>query len=341
MSKWVWASAVCAIVGVGVWFAPIAINSVPVILSADESTDHSAEVLSDRVTDQEERNAFNIVNSLAIQLQNELKDRINQIEIQVGLRDFRDYLAEKYPDQSPSLFHEVIKQAFPEYADIIFEKIALMEDYEQWLLSEMKPLLAMTFEEKQIAMWAKRRELFGDDADIIWSAELAEREQRIADTQKSIELLNSAYDMEINQRLFTLKATIETNFAEQAGGKILSPAMMASTFFSLDSVQHDLSNMSLYERAQQLASIRRDLGYSESQIEKAAKQDEENELRWQIGYQYMGERQALLASLSGEELDNQLTQLRTDYFGDQASTLEKEEQQGFYRFERPRVYGRN
>ncbi|MBN3492684.1 hypothetical protein [Vibrio neptunius] len=341
MSKWVWASAVCAIAGVGAWFAPIGINTVPVVISAYNNKDNTEAQFSGQTKIQEEQEAANITDRLAIQLQKELGDRVNRIEIQVGLRDFRDYLTETYPDQSPFLFNEVIKQAFPEYADIIFEKIALMEDYEQWLLSEMKPLLTMTFEEKQIAVWAKRRELFGDDADIIWSAELAEREQRIADTQKSIELLNSAYDMEINQRLFSLKATIETNFVEHAGGKILSPAMMASTFFSLDSVQRDLSNMSSYQRAEQLASIRRDLGYSESQIEKAAKQDRDNELRWQIGYQYMGERQALLASLSGEELDSQLAQLRIDYFGEQASTLEKEEQQGFYRFERPRVYGRN
>lgn len=341
MSKWVWGSAICAIIGVGVWFTPISMFNTLTTMYENKHVYDSEKMMVAETEKPSEQSTSDIVNELAMQLQHELGERISQIEIQVGLRDFRDYLIEKYHDQNASLFHKVIRQAFPDHADIIFEKLALMENYEQWLLSEMKPLLSMSFEEKQVAIWAKRRELFGADADIIWSTELADRELRIADTQKSIELLNNAYDMEINQRLFTLKATIETNFAEQAGGKILSPAMMASTFFSLDSVQRDLERMSPYERAQQLASIRRDLGYSESQIEKAAQQDEENELRWQIGYQYMGERQALQASLSGEELESQLTQLRANYFGEQATTLEKEERQGFYRFERPRVYGRN
>lgn len=83
MSKWVWASAFVHCRG-GSLVCAIAINSVPVILSANESTVHSAEGLSDRVTGQEERNAFNIVNSLAIQLQNELKIVLIKLKFRLG-----------------------------------------------------------------------------------------------------------------------------------------------------------------------------------------------------------------------------------------------------------------
>ena len=340
MSKWVWVYTICAFTGLGVWFLPLLMPS---------STDSVAEEVIIPSIEFQQKNGsptlhvdnHELVKELAQKLRLELGESIQHVEIQIGLEDFRQYLRQQYQDNTDSLFRSVIRQAFPAYAESIFANLSLMEEYESWLLAEMKSLLGMSFEQKQVAIWAKRRELFASDADVIWSAELAEREQRMADTKKSIELLNHAYDMEINQRLYALKATIETNFSEQVGGNILSPAMLASTFFSLDSVQQDLEKMSPYERSEQLASIRRDLGFSERQIEKAALKDEKNELRWQVGYQYMGERQALLDSLTGEELDTELNRLRISYFGDEASTLEKEEQQGFYRFKRPRVYGRN
>lgn len=340
MSKWIWVYSFCALVLLGIWFIPLTIPSSTIseveqtkILPLD---DQIAAISLPKPRDNSE-----LVHELAQTIRQELGESIQHVEIQVGLEDFRQHLRDKYQDDTDSLFHSVIQVAFPTYAEQIFANLSRMQKYEHWLLAEMKSLLTMTFEQKQIAIWAKRRELFASDADILWSAELAEREQRMADTRKSIELLNHAYDMEINQRLFALKATIETNFSEQVGGQILSPAMLASTFFSLDSVQRDLGKMSPYERSEQLNSIRRDLGFSERQIEKAALKDEKNELRWQIGYQYMRERQALLDTLSGDELDHELKHLRMNYFDDEASTLEKEEQQGFYRFKRPRVYGRN
>ncbi|MBU2898224.1 hypothetical protein [Vibrio hepatarius] len=340
MSKWVWGFTVCAIAGLGVWLLPLtSLISTPPSFEKVENTPldfHQTKASSANQTDN-----FELVEELAQQLRKELGESIHNVEIQVGLVDFRQYLREKYQDKTDSLFHSVINHAFPNYAESIFANLSKMEIYEDWLLAEMKSLLNMTFEEKQISIWAKRHDLFASDADILWSAELAEREQKIADTKKSIELLNQAYDMEINQRLYALKTTIETNFSQQVGGKILSPSMLASTFFSLDSVQHDLEKMSPYERSLQLANIRRDLGFSERQVEKAALKDEKNELRWQVGYQYMAERQALLNTLADEELNNELKHLRLSYFGDEASTLEKEEQQGFYRFKRPRVYGRN
>ncbi|RSD30754.1 hypothetical protein [Vibrio pectenicida] len=340
MSKWVWVYTVCTIAGLGIWFLPLTLStSTPPSLEKVE--DPPLDVQQTKISFANKTDNSELVEELAQQLRKELGESIHHVEIQVGLVDFRQYLREKYQDKTDSLFNSVINHAFPSYAESIFSNLSQMEKYENWLLAEMKSFLGMTFEGKQVAIWAKRRELFASDADILWSAELDEREQKMANTKKSIELLNQAYDMEIDQRLYALKTTIETNFSEQVGGKILSPSMLASTFFSLDSVQHDLEKMSPYERSLQLANIRRDLGFSERQVEKAALKDEQNELRWQVGYQYMAERQALLSSLTDEELSNELKHLRISYFGDEASTLEKEEQQGFYRFKRPRVYGRN
>ena len=54
----------------------------------------------------------------------------------------------------------------------------------------------------------------------------------------------------------------------------------------------------------------------------------------------MESRDQLLAS--NENLpEDQLDELRSQFFGNSASTIAKEEANGFYRFQRPRYYGRN
>ena len=44
---------------------------------------------------------------------------------------------------------------------------------------------------------------------------------------------------------------------------------------------------------------------------------------------------------SGAELDQALTELRNTTFGERGRTIAREESMGFFRYQRPRVYGRN
>jgi hypothetical protein len=69
--------------------------------------------------------------------------------------------------------------------------------------------------------------------------------------------------------------------------------------------------------------------------------DERREARWQNGLAYLQERARLEASFEGEALEGELRALREEYFAHEAPTIEAEERDGFFRFERPRVYGRN
>jgi len=55
----------------------------------------------------------------------------------------------------------------------------------------------------------------------------------------------------------------------------------------------------------------------------------------------MRERSRLEATFAGEPLDAELAHLRETTFGPEAPTIEREEADGFFRYERPRVYGRN
>jgi hypothetical protein len=63
--------------------------------------------------------------------------------------------------------------------------------------------------------------------------------------------------------------------------------------------------------------------------------------RWEVGSQYMSEREALAQQYSGTELETRLMELRSRYFTEEAEVIAEEEASGFFRFTRPRQWGRN
>jgi hypothetical protein len=69
--------------------------------------------------------------------------------------------------------------------------------------------------------------------------------------------------------------------------------------------------------------------------------DARREARWQNGLAYMEERARVEASFEGAAREDELRALRERYFAEQAPTIEAEERDDFFRFERPRIYGRN
>ena len=65
------------------------------------------------------------------------------------------------------------------------------------------------------------------------------------------------------------------------------------------------------------------------------------EQRWAVGNQYLKEKAELEGKYSGSELAAEVRAIQTHYFKNEASTIALEEKSGFFRFERPRLYGRN
>jgi hypothetical protein len=119
------------------------------------------------------------------------------------------------------------------------------------------------------------------------------------------------------------------------------PGMLTEAFLRADAVQSELAALSPAARARELAHIRRTLGFAEEEIARMEQIDAWRESRWQNGLAYMAERERISGSFEGEALDDELGALRAEYFGHEAPTIEAEERDGFYRFQRPRVYGRN
>jgi hypothetical protein len=61
-----------------------------------------------------------------------------------------------------------------------------------------------------------------------------------------------------------------------------------------------------------------------------------------VGLKYMEERKRIVSEFQGDQQKEQLKALREKYFQDEAQTIQAEEENDdFFRFERPRYFGRN
>lgn len=76
-------------------------------------------------------------------------------------------------------------------------------------------------------------------------------------------------------------------------------------------------------------------------LEEMEKRDAERNRRWDIGLNYMEARKSVVSEFEGPEQEEKLKVLREEFFKDEAKTIELEEADDFFRYERPRYYGRN
>ncbi|GLQ30354.1 hypothetical protein [Litoribrevibacter albus] len=279
------------------------------------------------------------------QMIHELKQRyggsISDVALQATLRDFRDYVAERFPDAGDSLFREIITAAFPEQARKIFALVAKLDEYYQWHLDQLVALNEMDPLTREGTVWQKRTDLFGTDAELIWAEELNRTQQKEAKVQETLASLNQADQVTMDERLYILTSTIEEEYQSTLASGLMDKSMMAGVFFGLDSVQNDLKTMSPEERQEEINRVRKQLGFTDEQIERLSSMDQKNEARWQTGYKYSAARKALESQYTGAELESKLQALREEMFEREAKTIAMEEASGFYRFDRPRVFGRN
>jgi hypothetical protein len=112
-------------------------------------------------------------------------------------------------------------------------------------------------------------------------------------------------------------------------------------FLRIDTVQEELAALPPGARRNALASVRREMGFTPDEIEVLAERDAVRDARWEVGLGYMEERRRLTKTFEGDALEEELRHLRERTFAHEARTIALEEASGFFRFERPRIYGRN
>lgn len=261
---------------------------------------------------------------------------------QASLYELRNSILGSRPDNGRALFYSLLKRAFPEYADAIMDTLDKLDQYTQWLEDNKAVLSGMTETERLAALRKKRRELFGEDADKIWTGEELASEARKAKVQDALAVLNESDDMTMDERLEVYQGVLHEAYKGTPEGFILDQGpLLSKVFFSIDSVQDELKQMSSADRQQEINRIRMKMGFTEKQVESMARRDADNELRWEAGLQYMKDRDTAVAQYQGQELEEKLSELREQYFDDEANTIALEEKDGFFRFKRPHIYGRN
>jgi hypothetical protein len=267
---------------------------------------------------------------------------ISEKVTQASLFNLRNLIMGSHPDKGKDLFYSMLKRAFPEYADAIMVTLDKLDQYNQWLKDNKEMFSKMTATERLASLEKKRKELFGEDADKIWTGEELATEARRAKVQDALTVLNESKDTTIDEKIDVYQGALREAYEGTPEGFILNQGdLLAKVFFSIDSIQDELKQMNSQDRQQEINRIRKKMGFTDKQVESMAKRDADNELRWEAGLQYMKDRDKIVQQYKGQEQEAKMKELREQYFDDEAKTIELEEQGDFFRFKRPHIYGRN
>ncbi|GGX43815.1 hypothetical protein [Saccharospirillum salsuginis] len=281
------------------------------------------------------------VDALARELKAEFGPRIEEVSIQARLYRIRLDVMERFPASGLNDFNSAIRQAFPDHARAILALMDKLDRYNDWLDRETAALMDLAPLERHGTLWAKRRELFGDDADLIWADERNKLARKQEEMQTLLAELNQAEHSTLDETLYQLETRMKDTLGEDLAQYGDVNSVITKVFFGLTSVQKTLKALPPEQRQNEIDDIRRQMGYSEEQVERLHKRDQERNRRWNNGHAYMAERETLVSTLTGDERRRALNDLREQYFGVEAKTIRLEEENGFFRYERPRVYGRN
>lgn len=271
-------------------------------------------------------------------------DTIHLIHIQAKLISIRQPLINKLPRPINENLNSVLAVAFPGYENSILDVWSKMDQYEKWLTIQNRTLMELNAISRSEFLWDKRNDLFPKSAANIWSEKQDQFEMAQLNLHSEIDALDTSTGIPMSERIERLENSIQqadnlfTNSLEKTTG--IHKNTIASVLFGLTSVQTELQQLDPEHRQLEIDSVRRELGYDEDSIAKMSKLDEDREQRWSNGYAYMESREQLLA-INDQLSPDQLDQLRSEFFGRSAETIAREEAQGFYRFQRPRYYGRN
>lgn len=284
--------------------------------------------------------------SIEDRLVNELKkfygSTISRKSTQAKLLKVKEFVLQLFPKDGGKRFYAILKKAFPDLADEIINILLKMEKYKSWLEDNAHVLSEMSKLEKEGLIWEKRREILGEDAEEIWSEEVVAFEKKKQELRDTLRYLDGAEDLTIYEKLAEYEATLHDVYEDSPEAFVLqNKSLHAKVFFSIESVQNELKQLEPDQRQLEINNIRREMEFTQQDVERMEEVDAYREKRWENGLAYMEEREGLVQDIKGPELEQALNALQEKYFKHEAKTIRLEEEDGFYRFKRPRIYGRN
>lgn len=262
-------------------------------------------------------------------------DRLDNAAVQIEmLEELIRYYQKMYPDSWVAMLQEVLYAAFPDRAAELFRLSENMYEYQKQVQEEKDQLAQMEPEERQEYLWNLRNRYFGDKAGEIWAG--ARKQQTVSE---SLDQIASNKDLSVTEKVNAYRASIEEAYGD-ASEVMLERRRTEFTHRFFDAVQEDLAEMDHSDRRLAYRQIWEEMGHSADAVERLDGLEDERDQRWSNGEVYEARRKELQSSYSGDELEQELDQLREELFGDEASVIKSEEQSGFYRFQRDRRYGR-
>jgi hypothetical protein len=277
-------------------------------------------------------------------LKNQYSSQIHHIHIQAKIITIREPLINQLTVPIKENMKAVLATAFPSHENSILSVWSRMDEYLEWLTTQNRTLMELHALSRNGMLWQKRNELFPISARHIWSEEQDNYETAQLNFHSTIDQLDKSTDVPMSEKIQRLQISFQkannafTRSLGQQDG--IHKNTIASVLFGLTSVQNELKILGPEHRQLEIDAVRRELGYDEESIIKMSTADNKREQRWSNGYAYMESREQLMAN-NNQPSDSQFNALRNQFFGSSAKTIEREETSGFYRFQRPRYYGRN
>ena len=287
------------------------------------------------------RQARDRVLELAVKYLETYGETIHNPSTQAQLYNERRGLIDADPGNGAQLFRDAVETAFPDTAAQILTLMANLDRYHEWLDDNELRLQALQPLQRETELWQQREALFGALASQIWGEEASFLEEKSQRFQQAVSNLEESGELQLTELAHQLHTSAEEIYGSDMTRQFAGSGALGHALFSLDSVQSHLQQLPPDQRQQTITDLRRQFGYPEDALERMAKQDQIREEKWQNGNAYMEKRQDLSRRLAGEELESELNRLREEHFGIAAPTIAREEEEGFYRFERPRRYGLN
>jgi hypothetical protein len=266
-------------------------------------------------------------------------EKLKNAYVQVKLiEDLMRFFQKNYPDRWEEALREFLRETYPERYEELAAKLRARLDYERWMKEHEADLQRLGDEERRKNVWEQREKLFGKEAaEQIWASEL--KNQAV---QSSLSALDARTDVKVAQKVKLYRESLQEVYGEQTEAYLERHRQEAmNRFLDLSSVQKELSELKPEERSRGLREIRTGMGLDAEALQRWDSLDTERDARWDVGLKYMREREALATQYTGAALEERLRPLRERYFAAEAETIAQEEESGFLRFTRPRVWGRN
>ena len=247
------------------------------------------------------------------------------------------FLKELYPENWKQEMERMLALVFPDIGDDLYVQYQLFEHYKSMMSKKREAFSNLSNTDRNNATWALREELFGEAAYEIWAAVYKSEQVTTALMHTTSQL-----DEPVNTRFQNYISAIETTYNNQTTNLLLNKKQEIMDRFLLDSdIQQDLNAMPMEQRSVELRKIREAVGMDTAAIQRWNTLDNKRNDRWQTGKKYMIERSEIETSFSGDIKALKLKELRENLFGEQARSIEAEEDTGHFRFFGEQVHGIN